>query len=194
MRAEPSDMNQVLRAAPRRAGRGGGRAGIALAALLALAGCAQDEQDAFPPPCPNVAILSDAADLVRARGGRRDITDMVLAGRITGVSGSCKLSSGDSERVEVAVRLQLTRGPAMAGRTTDVPYFVAVSQGERILDKAVRTLRAHFPENQDRLELATDPMTLHLPVSGKTTAAAYTVWVGFQLTPEEMAHTRAAAQ
>ena len=154
--------------------------------LLGASGCGGGTDDAFAPPCPTPFILKDAADLNRFRGAGRDIVDSVLEGRITGLSGSCKRDGVATVVATVTVGIELARGPASSGRTADVAYFVAVSEGERILDKQVFRLRAEFPANTDRLRLSGDEVDLRLPVSGTKTAAGYRIAVGFELLPAEL--------
>ena len=156
------------------------------AGVLLLAGCGNDTGDRFAPACPTVAILRDAADLTRYRGAGRDLTDAVLDGRVTGVNGTCKRDGADTVVTTVQVGIDLTRGPAAPGREAAVGYFVAVLDGERILDKQVFQLKAAFPANADRLRLSGDDVELRLPVTPKKTAAAYRVQVGFQLSPLEL--------
>lgn len=163
---------------------------VAAVTVPVLAGCGGTSGDDFPPACPRPAILRDANDLLRYRGNGRDLTDTVLEGRITGISGSCKRDGRSIVTATVSVGMELTRGPAAVSRTADVPFFVAVSQGERVLDKQVYTLRAEFPENTDRLRLTGDSVDLALPVSSKKGADAYQVTVGFQLTPAELEANR----
>lgn len=158
---------------------------LATLAPLLLAACGNGDDDAFAPPCPSSAILRDAADLQRYRGSGRDLTDRVLIGRITGLKGACKRDGAGVVDTTVSVGLELTRGPAAPGRRADVAYFVAVTDGDRILDRQVFPLRAEFPPNTDRLSLIGDEVDLRLPVSAKKTAAAYKIWVGFVLTPIE---------
>ncbi len=158
--------------------------------LLALAGCGSAPQDAFAPACPGAAIIRDAADLSRFRGGQRDLVDSELEGRITGLNGNCKRDGADTVVTTVQVGIELTRGPAAPGRQAQLAYFVAVLDGETILDKQVFPLRAEFPPNADRLRLAGDDVELRLPVKPDKTAAAYRIEVGFQLTPEELATNR----
>ena len=90
----------------------------------------------------------------------------------------------------VQVGIELTRGPAAPGRRVEFAYFVAVLDGDAILDKQVFPLRAEFPANADRLRFAGDEVELRLPVRENKTAAAYRIEVGFQLTPEELAANR----
>ena len=163
---------------------------LALPLLLAACGGFQ-EANTFAPPCPRPMILRDANDLFRYRGRGRDVTDSVLEGRITTISGSCKRDGDDAVTATVSVGIELTRGPATTSRVADIAYFVAVSEGERVLDKQVYQLRAEFPENTDRVRLSGDSVDLRLPVTDKKTAAAYTVTVGFQLSPAELQINRA---
>ncbi len=160
---------------------------------LALFGCGEPA-DNFAPACPGAAIVRDAADLTRFRGTGRDLTDAVLDARITGLNGSCKADGNGIVSTTVSVGMELTRGPAAPGRTAQVAYFVAVLDGEQILDKQVFTLNAEFPPNADRLRLAGDAVELRLPVSGAKTAAAYRIQVGFQLTPLELEVNRQRGQ
>ena len=169
--------------------------GLAAALLLAtaaapLAGCTRP--DAFAPACPQLALLADGADLTRFNGHGRDVTDLVLDAHLTAVPAACKHAEDDPHAVEamLKVAMSLGRGPAMAGRTVDVPYFVAVTEGDRVLDRQAYALRVEFPPNADRISATGEEITLLFPVTREKSAAAYQIWVSFQLTPEELAYNR----
>ena len=164
-----------------------------LPALLLLAGCGA-AGDGFPPACPGAAIVRDAADLTRYRGAGRDLTDAVLDARITGLGGSCRADGAGFVSTTVSVGVELTRGPAAPGRQAELSYFVAVLDGERILDKQVFGLRAEFPPNNNRLRLTGDDVELRLPVTGTKGADAYRIQVGFQLTALELDVNRRRGQ
>lgn len=167
------------------------RSGLAAVfAALLLTGCGGSSGADFAPACPRPAILRDANDLQRYRGSGRDLTDSVLEGRITAISGSCKRDGSKTVAASVSVGLELTRGPAATSRVANVAYFVAVSEGERLLDKQVYNLRAEFPENTERLRLSGDSVDLALPVTSTKSADAYQITVGFQLTPAELEANR----
>lgn len=156
-----------------------------------LAGCGGDSGPRFAPACPQAGIVRDAADISRYSGGGRDLTDLVLDGRVTNVRGSCTPGDAkDTVKTTLQVGIELTRGPAARGRATEVGYFVAVLEGERILDKRTFNLRTEFPANTDRIRLSGDEVELTLPVTAAKTAAAYKVLVGFQLQPNELALNR----
>lgn len=155
-------------------------------ALLSLASCGGTGDDKFAPLCPTPSIPRDFNDIHRYRGAGRDITDSVLDGRITGVSGSCTRDGDGYVKTTISVTLELARGPANPSRTADVAYFVAVSDGDRILDKQVFRIRADFAANTDRVRLSGDEVELRLRVTPTKTAAAYRISVGFELTPLEL--------
>ena len=161
-----------------------------LATAVTLSAC-DEPTEQFPPPCPATSILGDAADLTRYRGAGQDLTDMVLSGRITGLSGSCK-RAGDGSVVltTLNIGLDLTRGPAAPGRLANTAYFVALTRGDTILAKQVYPLHARFPPNTDRVRLNGDQVQVKVPNKGKEGAAAYRVIVGFELTPQELATNR----
>lgn len=163
----------------------------ALPVLAGLGGCAV-QRDAFAPACPSARLLPQAADITRYRtpgtGSAHDVTDLVLQGRVVNVAGKCE-PGPNSHTVDatVTMTMELTRGPAGHGGQPEVSYFIAVSNGTDILDKKVFTDRVKFPPNIDRVWLMSDPVFMRLPVTPTKTGAAYTVWAGFQLSPEEMA-------
>jgi hypothetical protein len=167
---------------------------VTLLPLLADCGPARDQ---FAPPCPRPAILGDTADIYLYRAGSapgsaRDLTDLVLHGRVVGVNGSCK--PGDSKKQLVTsfkVGFELSRGPAMQGRVAQVPVFIAVTDGDAILDKQVHLMRVEFPANVDRVVQGTGEADLVLPIAPSKSGAAYGIIVGFQLTPDQLSLNRA---
>jgi hypothetical protein len=120
-----------------------------------------------------------------------DLTDLILHGRIAGVAGQCQPGNSKAQlAVGLTVSLEMTRGPAMAGREADVQYFVAVTEGETILDKRIFVTRVAFPANVDRITWTSDLANLVLPISTTKSGAAYSILIGFQLTPDELAANR----
>jgi hypothetical protein len=167
-----------------------------IAALLSLLGSCGPARNQFAPACPRPAFLADAADLViyrqsSAPAGARDLTDLVLQGRIAGVYGNCH--EGDRKNqlaTAVNVGVELIRGPAMQARETDVPVFIAVTEGDTILDKRVYQMHVVFPSNVDRVTLGTGDVDVVLPVSATKSGAAYTILAGFQLTQDQLMQNR----
>jgi len=167
----------------------------AILATAALAACSAPALTEFAPSCPRVAVLADAADLSRYRpGGGQDLTDLIADGRIAGFQGDCQREDKEHVRASLSVDLAVQRGPAAPSRRIDVSYFVAVREGERILDKQIYPLRVDFPENRDTVRVTGPEASLLVAVSKEKSAAAYDVLIGFQLTPEELALNRRRGQ
>jgi hypothetical protein len=166
---------------------------LLLAAAGSLGACSQP--DAFAPACPQLSLLQDGVDLTRFAGSGRDITDLVLEAHLTGVPATCHWADKAHTKVEAKLRVAISfgRGPGMNGRTVDVPYFLAASEGGDILDKRVFTAHAEFPSNSDRVGVTTPEVSMVFPVSAEKSAAAYKITVAFQLTPEELAYNRGHA-
>jgi hypothetical protein len=161
---------------------------LLLPVIGAAVGCSS--ADEFAPACPKLALLPDAADITRFAPTGHDITDLVLTGRITAVPARCKADGRDKVAAELTLAADLTRGPAARTQTADVPYFVTVLEGSRVLDQQDYVLRAEFRGNTDRISANGDPIDLVLPVTPKKSAAAYQIFVGFRLTPEQLAYNR----
>lgn len=175
------------------------RAAPVVALLPLLADCGPKRNE-FAPPCPGRAFLADAAniDLYRQTdlpSGRHDITDLVLHGRVVGLNGSCKPgNSAGTLLTTVVMSVELTRGPAMAGREAEVPVFLAITEGDQVLDKRIYRLHVTFPANVDRLLVNSDEQSMLLPVSATKSGAAYGIMVGFQLTREQLELNRTNAR
>ncbi len=169
------------------------RARVVAAGLLALtglglAGCNTGEN--FPPPCPGLSLLADAADLTRFNGAGRDVTDSVLSARMTAVPASCKRDGAGSVRTTLKVLADVVRGPAMQGRVAQVPYFIAITETGKILDKMEFIAQVEFPGNVTRVPLQGQEIGFNVAVTPEKSAAAYKIYVGFSLTPEEVATNR----
>jgi hypothetical protein len=166
----------------------------ALAFLFPLFGCGSGKSG-FAPACPVARLVPALADLTRyaTPGGVHDVTDLVLQARIVNVDGSCE-PTDQKNRLAATVRISVSvlRGPAMRGREADIPVFLAVAEGDTVLDKRVYPVHLAFPPNVDRLTTTSSPIEMELPVSPKVTGAAYKVISGFQLTPDELAVNRQA--
>jgi hypothetical protein len=165
------------------------------ALLLPLFGCGPTPNE-FAPLCPAAQLIPALADVTRyaGPGPTHDVTDLVFQGRVVAVNGSC--SAGDDKGVlpaKVKVAISVRRGPAMKGREADVPVFLAVTEGNTVRDKKVFPLHVAFPPNVEQFTITSPEIDLNLPVSAKKSGAVYSVIVGFQLSPAELAANRQAS-
>jgi len=171
--------------------------GVALA-VLALAGCggtAQTEARAASA-CPQVTILSDAAELTRFRaGGGRNPTDIELTASLTEVQSRCDPAPGGAGLdIILAPAFTAERGPAARGPTAEIPYMVAVvDEGEgQILSRAAYTLAVQFPSRASRSRSEGEELAIRIP-GDLQAAAGKSILLGFVLTPEQLSRNRGVA-
>lgn len=155
---------------------------------LGLAGCGGG---GIAPQCPQAAIVQGGDSLNRYRGEGRDLTDLILAGRIQGLAGRCHTSDhGRVLQTEVSVKMLATRGPAARESAADMSYFVVVMRGDQILDKQVYPVHVLFPPNTEQVRLSGQKVHMSLPTPRGISGPAYKIEIGFQLTPEELEANR----
>ncbi len=164
-----------------------------LAAPLVLSGCDSMSRlkGKVAPPCPPVYIMSDAAKITKYRsGGGRDLTDVEMEGEVVAFKGGCVYDDKGGE-VSLQLGFELRRGPAAKGRTLDVTYFVAVPKFYPAPEaKGVFTFPVTFPDTADRIRVTDEEVTMRLPVRTKELIDNYEIYIGFQLSSEELEANR----
>ena len=159
-----------------------------LALALLLSSCSWFRKDP-PRACPRLGIVADAADLTRYRaGGGRDITDQLFTARIGDVAGDCRFDKA-SANIDMKVSILGERGAAMREPGADIEYFVAVTgPNDQILAKESFRTRLDF-DGRNRTGIA-EELSQRIPLPADSDPSAYSVLVGFQLTPGELADNR----
>ncbi len=163
-------------------------------AVLALASCSA-LQKKEPPPCPKVSVLADAAQATLFRPGPgRDLTDVEAEVEVVGYQGSCVHREKSIDLV-LQVGLQLRRGPADTDRKTEVSYFVAAPGFfPKAGAKAVMPVVVNYPDNVDLAQYMDEEVTISLPWTEGDTLSKYEVFVGLQLSPEQLDYNRRQRQ
>jgi len=164
-------------------------AALALAGL-ACASCGPKDTE-FPPVCPSLALLGDAADLARFDGRGLDVTNLVTRARITAVPAQCETAKPGVVRATLHVDAEVSRGPASPATLPPIDYFIALMEGDKVLREQDFALAPTFAPNVDRTSVRGEDIELLLPVSQTKSAAAYRIFVGFRLSPDELAFNRA---
>ncbi|AWK85849.1 hypothetical protein DEW08_04060 [Azospirillum thermophilum] len=166
-----------------------GSAGLALAGCSSLGLGPKDPAEAVFA-CPKVNIVRDLSEVAQFRPGGRDMTDLQTRAALTDYTGNCEYTS-KGVTVNVSVYLVAERGPAMKGDTANYKYFVAIAQpDETIVSKAVFDTSVTFPDGQARAG-SKEELTPQIPLPKDVNARDWKVYVGFQLSPEELAFNRA---
>ena len=158
-------------------------------AALAFGGCAVLNEGS-PKTCPATAILDDAGELVRfASTPPKGPNDIAFNTRMKFISGVC-----DSDESEVVMELNTwmtaERGPANVKGEISFVYFVAIlGKDKKVLTRTKFPMVARFQGRENKLEFA-DAVTVTIPRKKGDLPTDYIVYLGFEMTPEELAFNR----
>jgi hypothetical protein len=156
--------------------------------LAVLAGCSQPDQ--FAPACPNLQLLNGAGDISSFNGHGQDVTDLVFSAHITAIPASCQSGGHAITAAKMQVSMQVQRGLALAGNVAHIPVFVTIMDGNTVLQQQDYGMNVEFKANVDTVAVATPEIDMNFPVSAQKSAAAYTIYVGFRLTPQQLQYNR----
>jgi hypothetical protein len=174
---------------------------LAAAVAASLGGC-ESIKGVFgfgepPPPCPRVSILADAARITKFRPGPgRDLVDVLFEGEIGNFLTSCRHDIDRKTRtgtldVEVIVDIEAARGPADRDRAAGYDYFVALTDvSGNVLQRGSFSATAAFEGNRTRFVFRDTPVHLKIPLKTGQAGPDFLIFLGFQLTPEEMQYNR----
>lgn len=173
-------------------------------ALLALAGCggggffsgktAEEKAKDAAFACPRVGIVRELSEVVQFRPGKgREPSDVLSHGVLSDYNGNCEYRD-DGVTVNVALSLVAERGPALTGSQATYRYFVAVvppgveptGGSKREFDTSV-----DFASGQTRAGNR-EELSQTIPLPKDTNAKDWRIYIGFQLSNEELAFNRAA--
>lgn len=169
--------------------------GAVLLAVL-LSGCA-NPKDVIPPSCPKATILSEAGALTRFKDGAgRDLIDIDFEGEITGISGECRYDIDDDTGtgtidMEVRAGFEFTRGPANIDSAIAFDYFVVLTDAAGdVIGKQVFPFKSEFWKNRTVITDRDAPVELTIPIGSGQTGDDFMVFVGFQLSRDELLYNR----
>lgn len=169
-----------------------------------VAGCSGTSTDRTD--CPRVVLDRATSFLTHfrePRGGHE------LVAEITGYNGTCEHHS-DHLVMTLAVRFTAMRGPALTAQPAQEdpavtwPYFVAIvhtppsaalapPQQPTVLAKEIFHLASTFPSGQDSIHVRDEDITLALPLKPGESLDRYQIFLGFQLTAEQLNDNRQKA-
>jgi hypothetical protein len=161
---------------------------LPLAWLLFLVGCANNEVVL----CPSASVLSDTANLTVFRTGAPiDPSGEAYTIAITGVNSACHYNKGAREiPTDMSFAVRASRAPSADGADYRVPYYFALTQGDRILSKKNATLTVRFAPGS---ATATQTVSLDETVINLEEghpATDYQLLVGFQLSDADRAYNQ----
>ncbi|HKD22656.1 MAG TPA: hypothetical protein VKB71_11620 [Rhizomicrobium sp.] len=165
---------------------------MVIAAAVLLAGCESDKTN----NCPGVSsIVETSIGTVFRPGKPTDPSNILYTVEITGVHGSCdvdKLALNSSSDIDVQFRA--TRAPNGGAATYKVPYFVAISQSDRILAKKLFEVEFSFDPGQTTATFSDTVKSAAVQAGKDKKTYDYLVLVGLQLTKEQLDYNRASGR
>lgn len=164
-------------------------AGIGAAvAVLGLAACSSDRTG----DCPTITGVTDASVATMFRPGTTpDSSNILYTVELTSVKGDCDLDKQErTSDANLELNFRVTRAPSGAEAHYTVPYFVAVTEGRRILAKRNYTISVDFAPGQT-VATANDRVgSAHLDVAKDKHPYDYQVLAGLQLSRAQLDYNR----
>lgn len=175
-----------------------------LVAGLALAGCESMSNTLMDTvagrvqlACPPQNIIADASRrLTYQPGPGRDLIDIDNEITVTQVALACdsnvdRRTRSGTMSVAVTTFMDAVRGPANQDRTTDIKYFVSVTdRADKVLYREAFTLKLTFAENESRREVVTPPVRLTIPIQAGQSGKNFRILVGLVVTREQLEMNR----
>ncbi|HUO92725.1 MAG TPA: hypothetical protein VMU22_07380 [Rhizomicrobium sp.] len=164
-----------------------------LAALLpALAGCQSDKAN----NCPGVSSLVETSIATVFKDDKStDPSNILYTVEITDVHGSCDVDkTAVNSSTDVTVNFRATRAPNGAAASYKVPYFVAISQSDRILAKKVYETGFDFEPGQTTTTFSASIESADVQAAKDKKTFDYLILVGLQLTKAQLDYNRASGR
>lgn len=160
--------------------------------LPVLAGCASDKAN----NCPGVSsIIETSIGTIFQPGKPVDPSNMLYTVEITSVHGTCDVDKPAlNSSSDVDVEFRATRGPNGGGANYKVPYFVAISQEDRILAKKVYAIDFAFAPGQTTATFSDTVKSADVQAGKEKKTFDYLILVGLQLTKEQLDYNRASGR
>ncbi len=168
-------------------------AGAAVLMAALLAGCAPDRTI---PPCPSVRVDNATANLTQfGPGPGREVGDIAYQAEIVNYTGSCTqdLEDDGTGEAEIEMNVEFAMATGAAAQAGDVPlyYFVAIPRlAPDPAAKQIFEVRRKSQGGASKAERWTESISITLPIIKDRPAAAFDIYVGFQLTDEQLAFNR----
>ena len=164
---------------------------VSLAGLLAA--CGSNPFEEVPVPvCPSAYLPKDTAKLTQFNGAGKDLTDIMFEAEFNGYLGDCGYDL-DDKTLDVIISPIITAelGPAAQSRGATFQYFVALRDPDgNFVEKSVFDVNMPFPENLNLARYRDEQVTLTVPLSDVWAGPEYEIYLGFQLSSDQLDYNR----
>lgn len=158
---------------------------------LALAACEpMSEVGGVAGVCPQTAILDDASQIVRFKPDtEKGPGDLLFHMRIGTFAGECDFDEKEIE-MNLRIAMEALRGPANEKGRARFSYFVAVlGLDKKILVRQEFPVIVEFGAKETQIKF-TEAVTVYIPRRKNDSTSDYLVYLGYEMTPEELAYNR----
>lgn len=159
---------------------------LTLIVILALtaASCTSQRKLMF---CPSMTSVLDAVVATQFKEGAAAVpANALYTAKIADVSGDCSFDKqGKTSDSSVDVSFTATRPVAGDAAQYTVPYFIAVTQSNRIITRQARSVTIAFAAGETTAAAEDHVSSVALVTDGTNRPYDYQILVGFQLTKEQ---------
>ncbi|MDE2238362.1 MAG: hypothetical protein KGJ73_00345 [Rhodospirillales bacterium] len=142
--------------------------------------------------CPQVAALQQAQTVTLFLPGRSDVASQITTAQLTSVSGDCvyrKKGKGGILKVTFTNNFLADNGPANNGQPITLPWFVAITNGDQIIEKKDYQITLKFNGNMSTAAASSKPVKIEL--AAVPASADVQILTGFEMTPDQLAYAAA---
>ena len=161
---------------------------VFLIALLALSGCNTDKVS----NCPVAVILADASQVTVFRpGAPQDLAGEAYRVALVDISTDCSINKKTGEtNSSYRVNFRATRAPSAEAAHYTVPYFVAITQGEDLIEKRILQVSFDFAPGAAIATFSESPHDFDIHVENGHQPYEYELMAGFQMTPAQVDYNK----
>ena len=166
-----------------------------VAIIPLLSACGAFGSKTPPPRCPEVLLLKHANSVTYFKPGLgRDITDVLATIAITDFRGECEYNrKRTSAKITLNVFSTCGAGPQI-GENLQISAILLRSQNSirRLREKAFSHCRQNFREIK-HASIFIDEVRLEIPMPPRPKIDEYSIYMGIQLTPQQLEYNQSQA-
>jgi hypothetical protein len=158
-----------------------------LMALAVLSGCADKVNN-----CPIAVILADASQVTTFKpGATQDLAGEAYRVALVGISTDCSINKRTGETdSSYRVNFRATRAPSADAAHYTVPYFVAVTQADQLIEKRILQVSFDFAPGASLATFSESPDDFDIRVPNGHQPYEYELMAGFQMTPAQVDYNK----
>ena len=158
-----------------------------LIVLAVLSGCTDKVNN-----CPIAVILADASQVTIFKpGAPQDLAGEAYRVALVGISTDCSINKKTGEtNSSYRVNFRATRAPSADAAHYTVPYFVAITQSDQLIEKRILQVSFDFGPGDSIATFSESPDDFDIHVPNGHQPYEYELMAGFQMTPAQVDYNK----